>query len=248
MAYPPGTLTGAGWVVDPIPWRLLETQVNGAGIARPTMAYFEQKAAPAAAGVYDFHAVDTLLTVEAANANFSASTGLYAVEGKVNTQLSAGQTIGRVVGVFGSAVNSSSSGTVTTAIGVQAEVQALGGAITNGVAIWIKNPTISGGTIGSAYGLFIQNITGGSDNYAIQTNQGKINFFAGTAIPAGGTANVGVTMSSTARFGMFFGSGAPTLQAAQGSIYLRSDGSATNNRCYVNTDGNTTWTAITTAA
>lgn len=69
-----------------------------------------------------------------------------------------------------------------------------------------------------------------------------------TAIPAGGTAGAGLRVSSTSNFGVFFGSGAPSLAAAKGSLYLRSDGSATNNRMYVNTDGSTTWTAVTTAA
>lgn len=69
-----------------------------------------------------------------------------------------------------------------------------------------------------------------------------------TAIPAGGTAGAGLMVSSTANFGVFFGSGAPTLSAAKGSLYLRSDGSTTNDRMYVNTDGSTTWTAVTTAA
>ena len=68
------------------------------------------------------------------------------------------------------------------------------------------------------------------------------------AIPAGGTTGAGMMVSSTANFGMFFGSGAPTLSAAKGSFYLRSDGSSTSTRMYVNTDGATTWTAITTAA
>jgi hypothetical protein len=71
---------------------------------------------------------------------------------------------------------------------------------------------------------------------------------AGTAIPAGGTAGAGLKVSSTANFGVFFGSGAPTLSAAKGSLYLRSDGTTTNDRMYVNTDSSTTWTAVTTAA
>lgn len=70
----------------------------------------------------------------------------------------------------------------------------------------------------------------------------------GTAIPAGGTAGSGYKFSSTANFGIFFGSGAPTLSAAQGSLYLRSDGSSTSTRLYVNTNGSTTWTNVTTAA
>jgi len=38
------------------------------------------------------------------------------------------------------------------------------------------------------------------------------------------------------------------LSAAKGSLYLRSDGSGTGDRAYINTDGGTTWTALTTAA
>lgn len=69
-----------------------------------------------------------------------------------------------------------------------------------------------------------------------------------TAIPAGGTTGKGLLFSTTSNFGVFFGSGAPTLSAAKGSLYLRSDGSTTNDRMYVNTNGSTTWTAVTTVA
>jgi hypothetical protein len=71
---------------------------------------------------------------------------------------------------------------------------------------------------------------------------------SGTAIPAGGTAGIGYRFSSTSNFGIFFGSGAPSLSAAKGSIYLRSDGSSTTTRAYVNTDGGTTWTNFVTTA
>lgn len=70
--------------------------------------------------------------------------------------------------------------------------------------------------------------------------------FVGTAIPAGGTTGAGLKVSSTANFGVFFGSGAPTLSAAKGSLYMRSDGSGVNDRMYVNTDGSTSWTAVVT--
>lgn len=76
----------------------------------------------------------------------------------------------------------------------------------------------------------------------------SITILDGTAIPAGGTAGAGFKFSSTSNFGVFFGSGAPSLAAGQGSLYLRSDGSSTSTRAYINTDGSTTWTAITTAA
>lgn len=77
---------------------------------------------------------------------------------------------------------------------------------------------------------------------------GFVTLRKGTAIPGGGNTVVGYKATSTANFGVFFGSGAPTLSAAKGSLYLRSDGTTTNNRAYINTDGGTTWTAITTVA
>ena len=76
---------------------------------------------------------------------------------------------------------------------------------------------------------------------------GSVNARSTTAIPAGGTAGAGYTFSSTANFGVFFGAGVPTLTAAKGSLYLRSDGSTTNDRMYVNTNGGTIWTAVITA-
>jgi hypothetical protein len=75
-----------------------------------------------------------------------------------------------------------------------------------------------------------------------------IRAFPATAVPAGGTAGLGYTLSSTTNLGVFFGSGAPTLSAAQGSLYIRTDGSSTTTRLYVNTNGATTWTNVTTAA
>jgi hypothetical protein len=80
------------------------------------------------------------------------------------------------------------------------------------------------------------------------TISGSLQALAVTAIPAGGTAGAGLKVSSTSNFGVFFGSGAPTLSAAKGSLYLRSDGSGINDRMYVNTNGTTTWTAVVTVA
>lgn len=67
-----------------------------------------------------------------------------------------------------------------------------------------------------------------------------------TGITAGGQSAFLAT--STANFGIYFGSGVPTTSAAKGSLYLRSDGTTTNDRAYINTDGATTWTALTTVA
>ena len=46
----------------------------------------------------------------------------------------------------------------------------------------------------------------------------------------------------------FDNNGVPTLIAAKGSLYLRTDGSSTSTRLYVNTNGTTGWTAVTTAS
>jgi predicted NAD-dependent protein-ADP-ribosyltransferase YbiA (DUF1768 family) len=112
------------------------------------------------------------------------------------------------------------------------------------------------------------NNTGATNNYGYYSNiaaaANRWNFYANgtarnymaadltvsgaTAIPAGGTAGAGLMVSTTANFGVFFGSGAPTLSAAKGSLYLRSDGSTVNDRMYVNTDGSTTWTSVVTSA
>jgi hypothetical protein len=75
---------------------------------------------------------------------------------------------------------------------------------------------------------------------------GNITADSGTAPVAGGAAAFLAT--STADLGIFVGSGAPTVSAAKGSLYLRTDGSTTTSRAYINTDGATTWTAITTVA
>lgn len=78
------------------------------------------------------------------------------------------------------------------------------------------------------------------------TATGNLIADSGTAPTAGGM--LAVQISSTAGLGIYVGSGAPTISAAQGSLYIRTDGSSTSTRLYVNTTGSTTWTNVTTAA
>lgn len=75
---------------------------------------------------------------------------------------------------------------------------------------------------------------------------GNLTADSGTAPTAGGM--LALQISSTAGLGIYAGSGAPTISAAQGSVYIRTDGSSTSTRLYVNTNGSTTWTNVTTAA
>lgn len=69
-----------------------------------------------------------------------------------------------------------------------------------------------------------------------------------TATPAAAAAVAGVTMGS-ANVGIYWGTGDPNtaLTAAQGSLFLRTDGSSSSTRIYVNTDGADGWTNVTTA-
>lgn len=69
----------------------------------------------------------------------------------------------------------------------------------------------------------------------------------GVATPAGGTTTAVLLFGTTSGFGIYFGFGVPTVSAAQGSIYIRSDGSSTSTRLYVNTNGTTGWTNFTSA-
>lgn len=64
------------------------------------------------------------------------------------------------------------------------------------------------------------------------------------ATPAGGSTAAKLTIGSAA-LGIHIGSGVPTVSAPQGSLYLRSDGGAAT-RLYVNTDGATAWSVIST--
>lgn len=68
-----------------------------------------------------------------------------------------------------------------------------------------------------------------------------------TVMPSGGDNTVRLLFSSVADFGIYAGSGAPTLNAAKGSLYLRSDGTSTSTRAYISL-GSGSWTAITTAS
>lgn len=62
---------------------------------------------------------------------------------------------------------------------------------------------------------------------------------------AGGASLISLGSSG---FVLSAGSGAPTLSAVKGSLYIRTDGSTTATRLYINSTGATAWVAITTAS
>lgn len=91
---------------------------------------------------------------------------------------------------------------------------------------------------------FIGSLTGAVAATTV-TATGTATVTSATAPVAGGAS--AVLMTSTAGLGIYVGSGAPTVSAAQGSLYIRTDGSSTSTRLYVNTNGTTGWTNVTTA-
>jgi len=78
------------------------------------------------------------------------------------------------------------------------------------------------------------------------TVTGTASIAAATVATAGGAAALKIGTSTVV--GIYFGSGVPTISAPKGSLYLRTDGSSTSTRAYINTDALTTWTSLTTAA
>lgn len=123
------------------------------------------------------------------------------------------------------------------------EYTAANGVGIDGVTLKDGGITASAGYSGTT-GTFSGNVSVGG---TLQTT-GQLSVQTTTAPPAAGASTSGIKVSSTANLGIYWGSGAPTFSAAQGSIYMRTDGSSTSTRLYVNTTGSTTWTNFTSAA
>ncbi len=131
----------------------------------------------------------------------------------------------------------------------------VGGAITltnqTLAGITFTDPVISGGTInntpiGATTAAAITGTTVvGSTSVA---SAGPITSKTATAPGAGSALSVGLTTSTTTNLGIFFGTGAPSFAAGQGSIYSNTTATTTTTRVYINQDGSTTWTALTAAA
>ncbi len=122
--------------------------------------------------------------------------------------------------------------------------------VANDGYFYVSGGHLAIGTDDTAAGKVIRFHTGGqsSTNERARIDNTGVIVMPVTAVPAGGTAATGLRFSSTANLGIFFGSGVPTLSAAQGSLYIRTNGSTTATRMYVNTNGTTGWTAVTTAS
>lgn len=193
------------------------------------------------------------ITIDDTTASSSVTTGALVVGGGVG--------IGGKVNAASAAITNN---TVTTSLTTGALV------VTGGIASGENIAAVSWQLFGSGYNVkatldttgikFNNNST--SRNFEFQTGgttratiggTGDIDFTnqvkvaSATATPAGGATAARLLFGTASGFGIYYGSGAPTVSAGQGSIYLRSDGSSTSTRLYVNTNGTTGWTNFTSA-
>lgn len=84
----------------------------------------------------------------------------------------------------------SSSSNVTNLMGILARTDtaaSYSGTIGSAYAIYAANPSKAGGTMTNVYGLYIESLTSGTNNYAILTNSGLVQF--GDQLAIVGSAN-----------------------------------------------------------
>lgn len=84
----------------------------------------------------------------------------------------------------------------------------------------------------------------GANSITLQSDGGGV-----TVTTAALAATTGLHVTQSAQTAAIqVGTGAPAHSAPQGSLYLRTDGSSTSTRLYINTNGTTGWTNVVTAA
>ena len=105
---------------------------------------------------------------------------------------------------------------------------------------YFVNLTVSTGITSGA--VSIGTTTAANTGETLQT--GKETLLSGVALNA--TATAAILMSSVPGFGVYCGTGVPSVSAGTGSLYLRGDGATATTRMYINQNGSTTWTAVTT--
>lgn len=135
------------------------------------------------------------------------------------------------------------SGYTTSNTGVIYGISVTTGAISSALSLTSTLAVTGAATLSSTLA-----VSGATTISSTLSTTGLPTFLSATAIPAAGSNTVGIKFSSTSNFGIYWGSGAPTFSAAQGSIYLRSDGSSSSTRMYVNSTGSTTWVNFTSAS
>lgn len=170
--------------------------------------------------------------------NIGNATGNTAVTGALSTTttLSAGTTVTAGTGITATTGNIiASTGNITATAGaVSAGTTVTAG---TGMTVTTGNLLVSTGNITATVGSITAN--GGN----IIATVGDLRAGANIELLGAGS-QIGFQPGPI----ITAGAGAPAGVAPQGSLYLRTNGTGTNDRAYINTDGATTWTAIVTVA
>lgn len=84
---------------------------------------------------------------------------------------------------------------------------------------------------------------------AVSSSAGLV-AYSGTAAAAAAAGTPKAVSLLSDGIGIYVGSGSPNtvITAPKGSLYIRTDGSSTSTRLYVNTDAATAWTNFTSGA
>jgi hypothetical protein len=127
------------------------------------------------------------------------------------------------------------------------------GAAATSIGNAASTTTILGTVNVNSTGAGATNINGaGTGAVTIGNATGNVTIPAGNLVLTNGDISLNPTAVIEWRgiSSIFAGTGSPNgaVFAPQGSLFLRDDGSSTSTRAYINTDGGTTWTAITTAS
>jgi hypothetical protein len=145
-------------------------------------------------------------------------------------------------------INLNAAGAGVTAIGTGTGAVNIGnatGALTISAVTNINTTTALATNIGA----------GGTGVVNIGNATGNTNIPAGDLIVAAGNVTLQAPLAGyvlSTGVVILSGAGDPNgvagYGAPQGSLFLRTNGTGTGDRAFINTDGGTTWTAITTAA
>ena len=178
---------------------------------------------------------------------FSTSAGALTVDSAAALQLGTSSATSVAIGHGAVSTVVTSSGGNALAVGANGstnpalKVDASAGSAATGLAVTAA---------AAASGVALQALSSGA-NESMTINakgSGSLTLQSAVAVPAGGSAACGILASSTAALGIYFGSGAPSLTAAKGSLYCRTDGSSSSTRLYTASDSAGAWVAVTTAS
>lgn len=169
---------------------------------------------------------------------------------EVNTSASANALTSGANGITNPGFNVDNSTTsVATGLNVKGAAAAAGLALSVLSSGTNENLTVDAkgsGTI-TLNGVGTGNIIMGHAVTGVSTsNTGAFTAYSGTATPAAASSVAGLVLGSAA-IGVYWGTGAPSFTAPQGSLFIQTDGSTTATRLYVS-KGAGSWAAVTTAS